>query len=115
MFESLRLKPDAFGIDISDYFVRLIKLKKTGKDFELTSYNEEAVKPGVIENGEIRDRKEFGEVIKKLLNNVNGEQFVLLTHQMTNVPVAALQDPKESLEHLRDEIIAAVVFLVTGI
>jgi type IV pilus assembly protein PilM len=72
MFESLRLKPDAFGIDISDFSVRLIKLKKTSQDFELDSYNEEAVKPGVIENGDIRDKKELSKAIKKLLNNVEG-------------------------------------------
>ncbi len=46
---------------------------------------------------------------------IDNESFFLLTHQMTNVPVAALQEQKESLEHLRDEIIAAVDFLVTGI
>ena len=46
---------------------------------------------------------------------IDNESFFLLTHQMTNVPVAALQDPKGYLEHLRDEIIAAVDFLVTGI
>jgi hypothetical protein len=43
------------------------------------------------------------------------ESFVLLTQQMTSVQVSALQTPKGSLEHLRDEIIAAVDFLATGI
>jgi toxin CcdB len=41
--------------------------------------------------------------------------FVLLTHQMTNVPSAALKVPIISVESLRDEIIAALDFLVTGI
>lgn len=44
-----------------------------------------------------------------------GNQFVLLTHQMTNVPVSALQSSVGSLEHLRDQIVAAIDFLVTGI
>ena len=108
MFESLRLKPDAFGIDISDYFVRLIKLKKTGKDFELTSYNEEAVKPGVIENGEIRDRKEFGEVIKKLLNNVNGEQlktrYASLSLPEEKSFLKVIRMPKMSAEDLAEAV-----------
>ncbi len=43
------------------------------------------------------------------------DQYALLTHQMTNVPVTALQSPVGSLDHLRDEIVAAIDFLVTGI
>ena len=46
---------------------------------------------------------------------LDGNQFVLLTHQMTNVPVSALQSEIGSLEHLRDKIVAAIDFLVTGI
>ncbi len=45
----------------------------------------------------------------------DGNQLVLLTHQMTNVPVSALKSDIGSLEHLRDEIISAIDFLVTGI
>ena len=46
---------------------------------------------------------------------IEGESFVLLTQQITNVPVSALQSPIGSLAYLRDEIIAALDFLVTGI
>jgi toxin CcdB len=46
---------------------------------------------------------------------VKDENFVLLTHQMTNVPVSALRAPVGSLTHIRDDIVAAIDFLVTGI
>jgi toxin CcdB len=46
---------------------------------------------------------------------LEGMDFVLLTHQMTNVPSSALKVPIISVEFLRDEIVAAVDFLVTGI
>lgn len=46
---------------------------------------------------------------------VDQDKLVLLTHQMTNVPVTALQRPKGSLEHLRVEITSALDFLITGI
>ena len=75
MFELLNLKPDAFGIDISDLSVKLVKLKKTNQGFDLASYNQEIIEPGVIKNGEISNRKELGKAIKKLLNNVKGEQL----------------------------------------
>lgn len=43
------------------------------------------------------------------------ERFVVLTHQMTNVPTSALKVAVTSLDYLRDDIIAAIDFLVTGI
>ncbi len=46
---------------------------------------------------------------------LHDEEYVLLTHQMTNVPVSALKVPAGSLEHLRDDIVAAIDFLVTGV
>lgn len=46
---------------------------------------------------------------------VNNDPFILLTQQMTNVPVSVLHTPIGSLEYLRDEIISALDFLVTGI
>lgn len=45
---------------------------------------------------------------------VRGERHVLLTHQMTTVPVAALKTPVSSLRDRRTDIIAAIDFLVTG-
>ena len=108
MFELLRLKPDAFGIDISDSFMRLIKLKKTNNGFELSSYNEEAVKPGVIENGEIIDRKEFGGVINKLLSNVKGEQlktrYASLSLPEEKSFLKVIRMPKMSAEDLAEAV-----------
>jgi len=46
---------------------------------------------------------------------VDGERLVLLTQQMTNVPVSALGTEVASLAHRRDDIVAAIDFLVTGI
>ncbi len=46
---------------------------------------------------------------------IDDVDFVLLTHQLTNVPVSALKAPVASLENLRDDLIAAVDFLITGI
>jgi toxin CcdB len=47
--------------------------------------------------------------------SIRGEPHVLLTHQMTAVPLAALKAPVGSLHELRTEIVAAIDFLVTGI
>jgi len=43
------------------------------------------------------------------------EQYVLLTPQIASMPSKLLKDPVGSVESLRDEIIAAIDFAITGI
>lgn len=47
--------------------------------------------------------------------NVNDEQYVLLTHQMTSIPKTMLKKKVTSLESLRYEILGAIDFLITSI
>jgi len=47
--------------------------------------------------------------------HIDHASFILLTHQMTSVPVSILTDPVDSLETFRTEIIAAIDLLVTGV
>jgi toxin CcdB len=44
-----------------------------------------------------------------------GEDLLLLIPQITSVPAKSLKNPIGSLSHLRDEIIAALDFAITGI
>jgi len=43
------------------------------------------------------------------------EQFILLTPQVSSMPTKLLRNPVGSVESLRDEIIAAIDFAITGI
>ena len=45
----------------------------------------------------------------------NNEQFILLTPQIASMSSKLLKDPVGSVEPLRDEIIAAIDFAITGI
>lgn len=44
-----------------------------------------------------------------------GEDLLLLIPQIASMPTKALRDPIGSLSHLRDEIISALDFAITGI
>lgn len=44
-----------------------------------------------------------------------GEELLLLVPQIASMPAKALRNPVGSLSHLRDEIVAALDFAVTGI
>ena len=46
---------------------------------------------------------------------IGRKKYVLMTHQMTSVPVQMLKSDEGSLSKYRDQIVAAIDFLVTGI
>lgn len=46
---------------------------------------------------------------------IDGGSFVLLTHQITSVPVTALKTKVTDLQCFRDEIISAIDLVITGI
>ncbi|MFT2112223.1 CcdB family protein [Marinomonas sp. 2405UD68-3] len=43
------------------------------------------------------------------------EQYILLTPQIASIPSKLLKSPIGSIESLRDDIIAAINFAITGI
>ena len=75
MFNFLTLKPIAFGLDISDLSLKIVQLKKKGRFFDLTSFGETRIKPGIIERGEIKNEKMLAEEIKKAVKDIRGEKI----------------------------------------
>lgn len=62
----------AFGIDLSDLSVKIIKLDQKRKGLVLASFGREEIKPGLIEDGEIKQEGELIETIKKALKETRG-------------------------------------------
>ena len=108
MLELLNLKPEAFGIDISDLSIKIIKLKKTRQGFELASYGETIMKPGVIEKGEIKNEKELSRVIKNALDNIKGEKlntyFAALSLPEEKSFLKVIKMPKMGLKDLQEAV-----------
>jgi toxin CcdB len=46
---------------------------------------------------------------------INGSDYVLLSHQLTSVPVSVLSKEEDSIESYRYEILDAIDMLITGI
>lgn len=88
MLEFLTLKPEAFGLDISDSSLKIAKLKKRGKFLSLASFAKREIEPGIIEEGEIKDQKNLAEIIKNTLTQVKGQKL------KTNYVVASLLEEK---------------------
>jgi type IV pilus assembly protein PilM len=90
--EFLTLKPEAFGLDISDLSLKIIKLKKKRGVLSLVSFGETEIKPGIIRAGEIKDEKKLAEIIKEAMGKVKGEKI------KTKYVVASLPEEKAFLQ-----------------
>jgi len=95
MLEFLTLKQEAFGLDFSDLSLKIAKLKKRGKFFSLASWLEVKLKPGIIEEGEIKNESVLIDAIKTGLNNVKGEKL------KTKNVIASLPEKKAFLQVIR--------------
>jgi toxin CcdB len=61
--------------------------------------------------------KKYGKPITRLhpTAKIKGVEYVLKFHDLAAVPAAALQRPMISLQHRRDELVAAIDLLFTGV
>jgi len=71
----LTLKPEAFGLDISDLSLKIAKLKKKKGLFSLASFGEMEITPGIIEGGEVKNKEELAKAIKEAISKVKGEKI----------------------------------------
>ena len=68
-------KNKSFGLDISDFSLKIASLKKKGKEIFLASYAEEKIPSGVVSSGEIKDSQKLAEIIKNGLADIKGEKI----------------------------------------
>lgn len=95
MLETLTLQPETFALDISNLSLKIIKLKKKGKFFDLVSFGEQPIKPGIIKEGEIQKEEDLTKIIKEALSQVKGQAIG------TKYVVASLPEEKAFLQVIR--------------
>jgi len=104
----LSLKPEAFGLDVSDLSLRIAKLKKKGRFFRLVSWGETKIKPGLVEEGEIKDEIALAKAIKQTLVKIKGEK-IKTKHLIASLPekkafLQIIQMPKMEQEELKTSV-----------
>ncbi len=108
MFQFLKLKEQAFGLDISDLSLKIAKLKKKGRHFTLASWGEFSLKPGIVKEGEVKDQEALVKTIKKSLTKVKGEKIktkkvvVSLPEKKSFVQIISM--PKMKREELKKAV-----------
>ncbi len=109
MLDFLTLKPEAFGLDISDLSLKIIKLKRKGKFLGVASFGENEIKPGIIKEGEIKDEEKLAEIIKEAIKKVKGERiktkYVVASLPEEKAFLEVIQMPRMSEEDLKSAVI----------
>jgi len=88
----LDLKYEAFGLDINDLSLKIVKLKKGHRGFALTSFNEVRIAPGIIEDGVVKEEDVLARIIKSACNTVKGKKI------KTKYVIASLPEEKSFLQ-----------------
>lgn len=108
MFEPLTLKSVAAGVDLTDFYLRIVKLKRQGHDFDLASFGEQPVPAGLFEDGEIKNETELVKVIRQAVTKIKGEKLktdkVIISLPEEKCFLRIIQFPKMALEDLAKAI-----------
>ena len=75
LFSNIYRDYTAVGLDVSDFSIKLAKLKKKGAGGVLESHNRISMPGGVIEEGKIKKEKELSELIKKTISEAKGKKI----------------------------------------
>ncbi|OGZ69501.1 MAG: hypothetical protein A3D44_03740 [Candidatus Staskawiczbacteria bacterium RIFCSPHIGHO2_02_FULL_42_22] len=75
MARFLSLEKEVFGLDISDLSLKIIKLKKRGDFFSVTSYNHMDIPSGIIEKGVIKKEDDLVKIIIAACKNAKGQKL----------------------------------------
>ena len=75
MLTFLNLQPEVFGIDVNDFSLRIVKLKKERGGFSIVSFNEIAIKPGIVKEGVIQDQEALAKSVMLACNSVKGRKL----------------------------------------
>jgi type IV pilus assembly protein PilM len=102
------LKQDAFGIDLSDFSVKLAKLKKDGEEIILDNYCRCEIPRGLIESGEIKEEGALADLIKKIFSTNEGKTFktrnCIASLPETEAFIQLLKLPKMKEEEIAEAI-----------
>jgi len=75
MLDFLTLKPEAFGLDISDLSLKVIRLEKKKEVLALGYVGQAPIEPGIIEKGEIKKEQALVDIIKVALSKIGGRKL----------------------------------------
>jgi type IV pilus assembly protein PilM len=106
LLDFLNLYPEAFGLDISDLSLKLVKLKKEKKSYQISAFSEIFLPKGIIKRGEIKRPKALAEHIRKLIEQAKGvkTKYVIASLPEEKSFVQVIPMPKMSEEEVKKAV-----------
>ncbi|MCH7604691.1 type IV pilus assembly protein PilM [Patescibacteria group bacterium] len=108
MLEVFTLKPQAFGLDISDLSLKIAQLTKQHHGYRLTTFGEFSIPVGVIERGEVKQEERLTGIIRSSLSNLEGEKlqtkYVVVSLPEEKAFLQMLQFPRMNAEELSEAV-----------
>lgn len=74
-FISSVISPPAFGLDISDFTIKFMKLERAWDDISIAAFGEVKIPEGIVVGGEIKKENELAHLLEQNLVTENGERF----------------------------------------
>jgi len=94
-----KINSQSFGLDISDKFLRIIKLAKKGDNLMLKSFGKTKIPTGIVKEGEIKEPQKLAIIIKQAIKEINGEKI------KTKYVTLSLPEEKSFLDVLKVPIL----------
>ena len=108
IFSNIYKNIPSFGLDISDFSIKIAQLKKKRNGFELKSANRFSLPEGVIQEGEIKNEKKLIEMLKKAILETKGEK-IKTKYAVCSLPeqhafVKVIKFPKMAINEVKEAI-----------
>lgn len=97
------------GLDISDLSIKFVQLKKRGDKIKIQAWGKISLSPGLLENGEIKNKEKLAAAIKKLIHHpdfgraTSSEAIICLPEGKTFLKIIEIEkeisDKKKAIEN----------------
>jgi type IV pilus assembly protein PilM len=108
IFSNIYKNIPSFGLDISDFSIKIAQLKKKRKGFELKSANRFSLPEGIIQEGEIKNDKKLIEMLKKAIIEAKGEKirskYAICSLPEQHAFVKVIKFPKMGINEIKEAI-----------
>jgi len=107
-FSNIYTSNSAFGLDISDFSIKIVQLKKKANCFEFKNYNRISIPKGIIKEGEIQKPEKLVELLKKAVKeskpSIIKTQYAVCSLPEQHAFIKVIDLPKMKLDEVKEAI-----------
>lgn len=108
IFSNIYKNIPSFGLDVSDFSIKIAQLKRKRSGFELKTANRVSLTEGVIQEGVIKNEKKLIEMLKKAIIEVKGEKirtkYAICSLSEQYAFVKVIKFPKMGINEIKEAI-----------